>query len=61
MQYMIFLTDGKEEHCCYICGNIDSGKKMTHVFEDAAKRDVAWYELREYENAHTQDYVVIPT
>lgn len=59
MQYMIFLSDGKEENCVLITGLKSNAIKRLKDFKDVIKREHAWFELREYENNLSRDYVVI--
>lgn len=57
-QFLIFLTDGSEEHCCLITSREENAFKQLETLKKVIKRDNSWLELREYENATTNEYIV---
>ena len=60
-QYLIFLTDGIEESCCLITSQEDNARQKLNSFKEIVKRDNAWFELREYKDSTTNEYVVLNT
>lgn len=58
-QYLIFLKNDTEENCCLVSSNKDNAIQSINDLRNIVKRENAWFELREYDDAISNEYTVL--
>lgn len=58
-QFIIFLTNGTSERPIIISSNKDYTIEQFKFMKECIPKEESWYELREYSNAHTDNYIIL--